>query len=126
MLQIIGIAVIGGIVAVYLRSINNELAMLAVICTGIMVLFSAFQYLSQTVEFFGKLAEISKIDNALYKLIMKIVAIGYIVEFAAGLLEDFGLRSVSNKLVFAGKLIILTVALPVFYALINILLGLVG
>lgn len=126
MLQIIGLALVGGILVVYLRTINSELAMLAVICTGVMLLFSTFKYLSETVELFGKIAELGKIDNGLYTLIIKIVAIGYIVEFAAGILEDFGLRSISVKLIFAGKLIILTVSLPVFYALINILVGLIN
>ena len=60
------------------------------------------------------------------KLIFKIVGIGYVVEFAAGILEDCGVKSVADKLVLAGKFVILSVSLPIFYALINILVGLVS
>lgn len=125
MAQILLIALIGGIIAVYLRSINQELCLLSVICTGILILFSAFKYLSETFELFKKISELGKIDNELIKLVIKIVAIGYIVEFAAGILEDFGLKSISNKLIFAGKIIILSVSVPIFYTLINVLVGLV-
>lgn len=125
MAQILLIALIGGIIAVYLRSINQELCLLSVICTGILILFCAFKYLSETFELFKKISELGKIDNELIKLVIKIVAIGYIVEFAAGILEDFGLKSISNKLIFAGKIIILSVSVPIFYTLINVLVGLV-
>lgn len=125
MVQIIGIALVGGIITFYLKTVNSEISILSGICTGVLVLISVFSYLTETLELFKNLNEIGKIDNDLLKLIFKIVAIGYIIEFSAGILEDFGLKSISVKLIFAGKIVILTVAIPVFYALINILAGLI-
>lgn len=126
MLQIVGLALVGGLITIYLRSVNPELAVLSVVCSGILVIAAAFGYLSQSFALFGKIAEISKIDDGLLKLVFKIVGIGYVVEFAAGILEDCGIKSVADKLIFAGKFVILSVSLPIFYALINILVGLVS
>lgn len=126
MLQILGIAFVGGIITFYLKTVNSEISVLAGICTGILILISVFSYLGETIELFKELGSLGKIDNELLKLIFKIVAIGYIIEFAAGILEDFGLKSISLKLVFAGKIVILTVSIPIFYSLINILMGLVS
>lgn len=125
MLQLVGIALVGGIITVYLKTINPELAMMSLICTGIIIVVTAFTYLSETFDLFRKIAEISNVDQMLLKIIIKIVGIGYVIEFAAGILEDFGVKSIADKLVFAGKIIILTVSVPIFYALINILVGLV-
>lgn len=125
MLQIIGIALVGGIITFYLKTVNSEISIMAGICTGILLLISAFNYLSETIELFKNLSEIGKIDNDLLKLIIKIVAIGYIIEFAAGILEDFGLKGIAVKLIFVGKIVILTVSIPIFYALVNILTGLI-
>ena len=125
MLQLVGIALVGGIITVYLKTINPELAMMSLICTGIIIVVTAFTYLSETFDLFRKIAEISNVDQTLLKIIIKIVWIGYVIEFAAGILEDFGVKSIADKLVFAGKIIILTVSVPIFYALINILVGLV-
>ena len=125
MLQLVGIALVGGIITVYLKTINPELAMMSLICTGIIIVVTAFTYLSETFDLFRKIAEISNVDQTLLKIIIKIVGIGYVIEFAAGILEDFGVKSNADKLVFAGKIIILTVSVPIFYALINILVGLV-
>lgn len=126
MLQIVGLALVGGLITIYLRSVNPELAVLSVVCSGILVIAAAFGYLSQSFALFGKIAEISKIDDGLLKLVFKIVGIGYVVEFAAGILEDCGVKSVADKLIFAGKFVILSVSLPIFYALINILVGLIS
>ena len=125
MLQLVGIALVGGIITVYLKTINPELAMMSLICTGIIIVVTAFTYLSETFDLFRKIAEISNVDQTLLKIIIKIVGIGYVIEFAAGILEDFGVKSIADKLVFAGKIIILTVSVPIFSALINILVGLV-
>ena len=125
MLQLVGIALVGGIITVYLKTINPELAMMSLICTGIIIVVTAFTYLSETFDLFRKIAEISNVDQTLLKIIIKIVGIGYVIEFAAGILEDFGVKSIADKLVFAGKIIILTVSVPIFYALINLLVGLV-
>ena len=125
MLQLVGIALVWRIITVYPKTINPELAMMSLICTGIIIVVTAFTYLSETFDLFRKIAEISNVDQTLLKIIIKIVGIGYVIEFAAGILEDFGVKSIADKLVFAGKIIILTVSVPIFYALINILVGLV-
>ena len=126
MLQLVGIALVGGIITVYLKSINQELALMSLICTGIIIVVTAFAYLTETFDLFRRIAEIGNVDQTLLKIVLKIVGIGYVIEFAASILEDFGVKSIADKLVFAGKIIILTVSVPIFYALINILVGLVS
>ena len=54
---------------------------------------------------------------------MKIVAIGYLVEFAAGILEDFGSKSLADKLVFAGKVVIFTMSVPILRSLVELIGG---
>ena len=48
MLQIVGLALVGGLITIYLRSVNPELAVLSVVCSGILVIAAAFGYLSQS------------------------------------------------------------------------------
>lgn len=61
------------------------------------------------------------IDQSLVKIILKIVAIGYLVEFSAGIVEDFGSKSIADKLVLAGKIIIFTVSIPIIQSLITLI-----
>ena len=70
---------------------------------------------------FTDIAEKTGIDQSLVKIILKIVAIGYLVEFSAGIVEDFGSKSIADKLVLAGKIIIFTVSIPIIQSLITLI-----
>ena len=117
MLKIVAIALICAVIIIYLKSINSELSLLATVGAGIIILFLSLEYVINTLDFFNSIVELTGIDKSLYAIIFKITAIGYIIEFSADTVLDFGLKSLADKLIFAGKLIILVVSLPVFYAL---------
>ena len=121
MIKITLIAIICAIMIIYLKSIGSELYQLVIIASGIILLYLIFGYIVDVYDFFKNLSSLTGIDNSLFKIIFKITAIGYITEFGAGIIEDFGLHGLSDKLVFCGKIIILIVSMPVFYAVFNLL-----
>lgn len=123
MLKIVAISLICACIIIYLRSINSELTLLATIGSGIIILSFIFQYVSDAVELLNKLANLTGIDSNFYSIIFKITAIGYLVEFGSGTLNDFGLTSLAGKLQLVGKLAIFSLSIPIIYALINLLTG---
>ena len=126
MVKVVCLALTFGVLIVYLRSINSEFTLLITIAATIILSFYAIEYLTNTFEFFNYLIEFTGVNQNFYIIIFKITGIGYLIEFSAGLLKDFGLGSLSDKLVFVGKLVILGVSLPIFYAVINVVLGLLS
>ncbi|MBO5927352.1 MAG: hypothetical protein J6Q32_00675 [Clostridia bacterium] len=125
MLELTAISIICAIIIVYLKNVNSELAFLATVASGIIIISAAFTYLSDTFLFINELMEITGIDKEYYVIIFKVTAIGYLTEFGAGIIEDFGLKSLSDKLVLVGKIIILAISLPIIYAVFNLLKGLI-
>ncbi len=123
MIKIVAVALIFTIVIVYLKSVNVELALLATVGAGIILLYFTIDYLLNVFDFINNLIQLSGIDNELYLIIFKITAIGYLVEFAASTIQDFGLKSLSDKLVFVGKILILSMSMPIIYAIFNLLIG---
>lgn len=126
MIKLILMALICAVIIIYLKNINSELALLASIGAGIIILFSTLSYLSQTFQLITKLVELSGIDKEFYSIIFKITSIGYLIEFGASTLQDFGLKSLSDKLIFAGKIIILSISMPIIYALFNLITGIIA
>ena len=124
MVKIVAITLICACLIIYLKSINSELTLLATVGTGVLLLSFVVSYLIDTFEFFNKIIQLTGIDKNLYKIIFKVTTIGYLVEFGASTLNDCGLTSLSNKLVFVGKIIIFSVSLPILYAVFNLLTGL--
>ena len=61
------------------------------------------------------------IERGIFSSILKIIGIGYLTEFANGICVDSGAKSIGDKLQFAGKVVILLLALPILENLIEII-----
>lgn len=112
-IKIIGVAFVTAITAMLLRSTKPELSF-AVTVTGVLViLLFVVDALQETLSLFSSIAKATALDDALVKLLIKIVGVGYLTEFAAGILGDFGCNSVADKVVFSGKITIFLLSIPI-------------
>ena len=114
--QLVGIAFITAVAALILKGTKPELAFAVTVAGSIILLLYTFELFRDSIAIFGKIAEHTGIQSSMVKIILKMVGIGYLVEFSAGILNDFGQNSVADKLVFCGKVV----------ALVGKLLGLIS
>lgn len=121
--KIAAIGIISVILVVYLKSINQELAVIAGIASGLLILILSFSYVREFVTFFKELAEGGRIDNTAIKLTLKIIAISYLIEFSSGIATDFGQNSLGEKIDFAGKMIMITLAIPLIKEMLTTVIG---
>lgn len=121
LVRILGVGLVTAVAALLLRPNKPELAFAVTIAGSVIVLLFAVELAADTFGVFAELGEQTGIDSELIEIILKIVAIGYLVEFAAGIVEDFGAKSVADKLVFAGKVVIFSVSLPVLRAMVSLI-----
>ncbi len=127
--QLIGIALVTATAALVLKSVKPELAFVVTVAGGIVMLLSVFELFRESFSLLGEIAEQTGIDASLVKIILKMIGIGYLVEFSAGVLCDFGQNSVADKLVLCGKVVILVLAIPIIESVLSLvgqLLGLIG
>ena len=124
MVKIIAIALTCAILVVYLKSINSEYYNIALVGSGVILLSFAFEYISSSMTFFNNLINLTGVDKSFYQIIFKITAIGYLVEFGASTIQDFGLVGLADKLVFFGKIVIFSMSLPILNAVFNLIVGL--
>lgn len=117
--KIVIIGLIFAVIIIYLKSVNKEIALLAAIASGIILLVSILSSLKEVFEIYNQIADAGGVASDLIKLIIKITIICYIVEFAVGLIEDFGLKSLADKVSLAGRIIIILTAAPIITALIK-------
>lgn len=123
MFKIISVAIICAVIIIYLKNTNSELSLLATVGSGIILIFLVFGYISDTFILINSIIDRTGINSELYVVIFKITAIGYIIEFASDAVLDFGLKSLADKLIFAGKILILSVSMPIIYAVFNLIQG---
>ena len=117
LIRIIGVALVTALAALFLKSSKPELAFAVTIAGAVIILLFIVDMLAASFQIFSEIAEKTGIDSSLVRIIIKIVAIGYLVEFSAGVIEDFGSKSIADKLVLAGKVIIFAVSIPIIQSM---------
>ena len=121
--KIIGVAFVTAISAILLRATKPELSFAVTIVGVIVILLYLIDLLQTTVNIFATVAALTGLENGLMKILLKIVGVGYLTEFSAGILTDFGNNSLADKVTLGGKLIILVLSLPIIESLLNLLTG---
>ena len=121
--KIVAVGLICSFVIVYLKSTDSNLTMPLTVCSGIILLTMTLGYVTDFLKLLNGLSSNSHVDGNVLKLAIKIVAISYLVEFSASTIEDFGLTSISDKVVFAGRIVILTLSAPIIETLISTIIS---
>ena len=113
LIKIIGVAFVTAVAVILLKQTKPELAF-ALTITGIIIIFILIaDYLETTLSIFRQIANATGVENGLLKTLLKIIGVGYLTEFGAGILGDFGCNSIADKVVLAGKIAIVVLAMPI-------------
>lgn len=119
-MKIVGVAFVTAVTAVLLKGTKPELSFAVTVAGIIVILLYIVDALQETLAVFRTIAETTGVENGLLKVLLKIVGVGYITEFGAGILSDFGSNAVADKVALGGKIAIVVLALPVFEGLLTL------
>lgn len=123
--KIVGFAIFSVIIIIVLKEQKPEMALVLTVvsCVGLMIF--AITQMTGIIEMLNDLVSKSGMNKEFLEVILKVTAIAYIVEFGKNVCVDAGQSAIATKLEMAGKVLILTLSLPLISALVNVLTGLV-
>jgi stage III sporulation protein AD len=123
-LQIVGVALLATILILVIREQKPMFAFLLSAFVGIGIFLAMIGKISSVVSVLEQLADRSGIPSVYLKTMLKIIGIAYIAEFGAQIIRDAGMESVASKVEFAGKMLILVMAVPIISVIIETVLNL--
>ncbi|MBQ7340144.1 MAG: hypothetical protein IJW43_04765 [Clostridia bacterium] len=126
MVKLVILTILFSTILIVLKNVNSDLFVPALVCSGVVIASFGITYLNQAYSFITSLIDSTKIDVEFYKILFKVVGIAYLIEFGASTVEEVGYKSLADKLVMVGKIIIFIVSMPIFYAIFNLLGSLTG
>lgn len=124
--QLVGVAFVTAVAAILVKSTKPELALVVTIAGSIILLLFALEVFRGSMDIFAEIAEATGLSATIVRTLLKMVGIGYIVEFSAGVLHDFGQDSLADKLIFCGKIVILVLAVPILESVLGLVSDLLG
>lgn len=119
------LALVFAVVTVTLNSFNKEFALYSLIAGGVILTFAAVELIGGAFGIFSNLLSGLPVPEDALKIIIKVVAICYVAEFSTGLLIDFGMKSLADKLSLITKIIILVTAYPLVAKFLEVMRSLV-
>lgn len=123
--KIIGFSIFSVILIITLKEYNKNIAIVLSIIAGALILIYSINELSNVISMLNILIENSGINSTFLLIILKVIGISYMIEFAKNVCEDAGESSIATKLEMAGKAIILSLSVPLIASLMNLLVDIV-
>ena len=124
-MQLVGIAMVSTILCIVIKKDRPEMANFVALTAGIIILLSVVMKLSFIVDGIQSLADKVNIPSMYISLIIKLIGICYIIEFAISLCNDCGEKSIASKLEFGGKIIIMTMSFPILLSIVDTIICLI-
>lgn len=119
------LAVVAVIMIVTLRPKNGEIAIMLGISCSVIILLSVLSQVSEVVSMVNQIIAVSDISTSYIVILLKVIGICLITEFAVNTCKDAGSQSLANNVSLAGKLMITITSLPLYSDILNTVLSLV-
>lgn len=123
-IKIILVGVVTSISTVILKQVKPELSILSTLAGSLVMLLLIVDHLTGIMSSFQEIVSKTSINFKLFGSILKIVGVGYLAEFGANICQDSGNSSIADKILFAGKVIILFLAFPIINSMLTTVVGL--
>ena len=121
-IKIIGIGLTALIVIIVLKQYKPEFAIYVSIVAGILILGLSLSRFSGIINLLKDISSRANINSKFLGIILKITGIAILTEFAVSICQDTGEKAIANKIDIGGKVIIMTISLPIISSLLEAIL----
>lgn len=122
MIQVVAFILVALFVYLILKEKKSDISVLLLLVAGVLVFLFCISQIQGIINFLKNISDKAGIDTVYFKIILKILAIAYLASFASEICKDAGASSLASKVEFAGKIFILSLAVPILMAVLNSIL----
>lgn len=121
-IKIIGIGLTALIIVIILKQYKPEFALYVSILAGIFILILSLSQISGVINLLKSLASKANINSEFLGIILKITGMAILTEFAVSICKDSGETSIASKIDIGGKVMIITISIPIISSLLETIL----
>lgn len=125
MVQIIGLGFVVMLLILLLRQQRPELAIQLSLTLAAIIFLLVLSKINVVLNLFRDLAEKANISQLYLNTILKIIGIAYITEFGAQVCRDANEGAVAGKIEFAGKVLVMVMAIPIIALVLDTIVKLI-
>lgn len=118
-IKIIGIGLISLIIIIIVRQYKPEFTLYVSLLAGALILIFIMDKIGGIINLLTSLSNKTAINNEFLILLIKITGIAFLTEFAVSLCKDTGETAIANKVDMGGKVIIVSMSIPIISSLLE-------
>ncbi|WPC40918.1 stage III sporulation protein AD [Clostridium sp. JS66] len=121
-IKIVTFAFISLFIVMIFENRRNDLAVYVSMAVGILIFLFMITKITSILQFIQELSAKSNIDFVYLITVFKILGIAYLASFCSEICKDAGQGNIGTKVEFAGKILILALAIPILMAVLQSIL----
>lgn len=121
-IKIIGIGLVALIIIIILKQYRPEFVVYVSLLAGALILSIILIKISAIVELLRDFASNTSINSQFLTILIKLTGIAFLTEFAVSICKDSGETAIANKLDMGGKIIIVSMSIPIISGLLETIL----
>lgn len=121
-IKIIGIGLIALLIIIILKQYKPEFAVYVSLIAGVLIFFMVLDKLSGIVSILTTLSNKTNINSQYIHILLKITGIAILTEFAVSICKDSGEAAIASKIDLGGKVIIISISIPIIVALLEVII----
>lgn len=121
-IKIIGIGLIALIIIVIVKQYRPEFVIYVSLMAGVLILMLVIDKFGAIIELLTTLSNKTAINNEFLTLLIKITGIAFLTEFTVSICKDTGETAIANKVDLGGKVIIISMSIPIIASLLETIL----
>lgn len=118
-IRIIGIGLISLIIIIIVKQYRPEFVIYVSIIAGAIILMLIMDKVSSIINLLTALSNKTVVNNEFLTLLIKITGIAFLTEFSVSLCKDSGETAIANKIDIGGKVIIISMSIPIIASLLE-------
>lgn len=118
-IKIIGVGIIALIIIIIIKQYRPEFTIYVSLIAGAIILILIMDKLSAIISLLTSLSSKTAINNEFLVLLIKITGIAFLTEFAVSICKDAGESAIANKVDMGGKVIIISMSIPIIASLLE-------
>lgn len=123
--KIIGVGLIALIIIVVVKQYKPEFTMYVSIIAGAIIIFLVLDKVTGIITLLTNLSKKTGINSEYLNILLKITGIAILTEFAVSICKDAGESAIASKIDFGGKVIVISMSIPIISALLEIIIKII-
>ena len=119
MIKVAVIGIVCVVIAVFFRKSHPEYAVYIGVAGCLLIFFLGASKLEGIIATINKIQSYLTINETYIKILLKMIGIAFIAEFAADICKDAGDSAIAGQIQLVGKLTILSISMPIIMSLLE-------